>query len=75
MRKIATSRRYESEPEGLKAMTALLVLREKVIKPVLAGAAKPKCWPKPKYSNPIDAHYRTLQVDMRNLFCELGLAT
>jgi hypothetical protein len=75
VRKIGTSRRYESVPEGLQTMTALLVLREKVIKPVLAGAAKPKCGPKPKYSNPIDTHYRTLQVDMRNLFHELGLAS
>jgi len=27
VRKIATSRRYEAEPDGLPAMTALVVLR------------------------------------------------
>jgi hypothetical protein len=42
VRKIDTSPRYETVPEGLQTMTALLVLREKVIKPVLAGAGKPK---------------------------------
>jgi len=30
VRKIGTSRRYEPEPDGLRAMTALVVLREKV---------------------------------------------
>jgi hypothetical protein len=71
---VGTSRRYETVPEGLQAMAALLVLREKVIKPVLAGAGKPKCGPKPKHQDPIDAHYRTLQVEMRNLFQDLNLA-
>jgi hypothetical protein len=74
VRRVGTSRRYETVPEGLPAMAALLVLREKVIKPVLAGAGKPKCGPKPKHQSAIDAHYRTLQLEMRNLFQELGLA-
>jgi hypothetical protein len=34
VRKIGTSRRYQSEPGGLRAMTAMLVLREKVVKPL-----------------------------------------
>jgi hypothetical protein len=38
VRKIGTSRRYEPEPDGLRAMTALVVLREKVIKPLLAAS-------------------------------------
>jgi hypothetical protein len=37
VRKIGSSRRYETQADGLRAMTALVVLREKVIKPLLAA--------------------------------------
>ena len=72
--KIGTSRRYETVPEGLQAVAALLVLRDKVIKPVLAGAGKPRRGPKPKQQSAIDAHYETIQAEMRNLFQTIGLA-
>ena len=38
VRKIGASRRYEPLHEGLRAMTALVVLREKVIRPLLAAS-------------------------------------
>ena len=72
--KIDRSRRYEPTADGLSVMTALLILREKVIKPVLAGAARPKRGPKPKHQSPIDAIYQTIQLAMRNLFDVLGIA-
>jgi len=72
--KIGTSRRYETVPEGLQAVAALLVLRDKVIKPVLAGAGKPRRGPKPKQQSAIDAHYETIQAEMRNLFQTIGIA-
>jgi hypothetical protein len=74
VRKIDKSRRYETVPEGLRAMTAVLVLREKVIKPVLAGAGKPRRGPKPKQQSPVDAHYETIQLAMRDLFQTIGIA-
>ncbi|MFQ5630945.1 MAG: hypothetical protein ACE5I1_19410, partial [bacterium] len=74
IRKIKNSRRYETVPEGFKAMAALLVLREKVIKPVIAGASKPKPGPKPKNQSLIDVQYRKLQLEMRNLFQIIGIA-
>jgi hypothetical protein len=74
VRKMDKSRRYETVPEGLQAMAALLVLREKVIKPVLAGAGKPRRGPKPEHQSLIDAHYETIQVAMRNLFQAVGIA-
>jgi hypothetical protein len=55
-------------------MTALIVLRNKAIKPLLAatqplrptrGAHNPK---------PIDAYYNALQLAMRRVFHELGIA-
>lgn len=73
VRKIGKSRRYETVPEGLQIMTALVVLREKVIKPVLAGASKPKREPRPKQETDIDKQYRLLHGEMRSLFHLLGV--
>ena len=72
--KIGPSRRYEPLPEGLRALTALVVLREKVIRPLLAASTRPE--PHSKLSNPtpIDQHYENLRAGMRGLFTELGLA-
>ncbi len=72
--KIQNSRRYQPVPQALRQMTALLVLRDKVIKPVLAGAGKTRPGPKPKYQNQADLHYANLQTEMRNLFQTIGLA-
>jgi hypothetical protein len=74
VRKVGHSHRYQPTFEGLQTMTALLVLRDKVIKPVLAGAGKPKRGPKPKHQSHLDALYQTIQMAMRNLFEALGIA-
>ena len=68
------SRRYESSPEGLRAMAACIVLREKVMKPLLAGSLQVKRGRPPKTHTPLDRHYRTLQQGMQGLFTELGIA-
>jgi len=72
--KIGKSRRYEPDPDGLKAMTALLILREKIVKPVLAGAGNLKPGPKPKQRSELDIQYGKVQTEMRSLFHILGLA-
>lgn len=74
VRKIEKSRRYEPVPEGLQTMAALFVLREKVIKPVLAGAGNTRRGPKLKYQSQVDIHYANLRAEMRNLFQTIGLA-
>ena len=74
VRTIARSRSYEVVPEGVQAMTAILVLRDKVIKPLLAATAKPTQFEPPERLTPLDALYRTLQGDMRQLFQFLGIA-
>jgi hypothetical protein len=48
VRKLQGSRRYETVPEGLQTVAAVLILREKVIKPVLAGTGKPRRGRPPK---------------------------
>ena len=72
--KIEHARRYRISPAGLRTMAALLVLREKVIKPLLAGAGKPRDDRKPKSQHPIDAQYEALQHQMLNLFELIGIA-
>jgi hypothetical protein len=72
--KIEASRRYEPLPEGLRAMTALVVLREKVIRPLLAANTRPEPLCKLSNPTPIDQHYENLRAGMRGLFTELGLA-
>jgi hypothetical protein len=50
---------------GIRTLAALFILREEVLKPLLAGL----CWPKrgrpPKNVHPLDIHYQTLQRQMR----------
>jgi len=73
VRKIAASRRYEPETAGLQAMTALVVLREKVIRPLLAASQRPETPSKPNHPTPVDHHYQQLQAGMRGLFAALGI--
>jgi hypothetical protein len=54
--KIGSSRRYEPLPERLRAMTALLVMREKVIKPLLAASCQLEPPSTLRNPTPIDAH-------------------
>jgi hypothetical protein len=40
--KIGNSRRYQTVPEGIRSPTALLVLRKKIIRPLLAAGTQPE---------------------------------
>ena len=54
-------------------MTALVVLRNKAIKPL--AAAKPFHPTRaPHNPKPIDRHYHTINIAMQGVFHELGLA-
>jgi hypothetical protein len=72
--KVGSSRHYQPLSQGLKTVAALLVLREKVIQPLLAGIATPRLGRKPKNWSRIDQHYETLRLNMRGLLQELGVA-
>ena len=72
--RIGRTRRYEPLASGLRAMTALVVLRNKAIKPFLAaaqplhparGAHNPK---------PIDLTTMPCKLAMHGVFHELGIA-
>jgi hypothetical protein len=55
-------------------MAALLTLREKVIKPVLASLTKSKSEPNPQPRTDLDLQYGKVQTEMRALLLMLGLA-
>ena len=72
--RLGTTRRYRPATPAIRTLVALLILREKVIKPVLAGAGRPKPGRPPKRVHPLDVHYENLQREMRHTFATLGLA-
>jgi hypothetical protein len=61
--RIGKTRRYRVRRPGIRTLAALLILREQVIKPVLAGVCRPKRG-RPKNLHPLDQHYRKLRLEM-----------
>jgi hypothetical protein len=72
--RVDRSRTYRAPPDGLRAMTALLVLRDKVIKPILTGTRRQSLAPAPRRLHPVDQQYRVLQQEMASLFKIVGIA-
>ena len=71
--RVTRSRRYRIAQHGIRILAGMLILREKVIKPVLAGLGKPRVGPPPKNICPLDQHYVNLQHEMRRTFQTLAL--
>ena len=74
VRRINQTRRYESLPKGLRAIIALVVLRNKAIQPLLAAAQDLRPSRGAQNSRALDTHYDTIRTAMRGVFQELGLA-
>jgi hypothetical protein len=74
VRRITKSQRYEPIPDGLKTMAALLVLRDKAIKPLLAAAQRLRQPRRAHNPTQLDRHYETIRIAMQGVFYELGLA-
>lgn len=70
---VPATRRYRVPPAATRTLAALVILREKVLKPILAGTSTRKVGRKPKNWSPLDAHYETIRRDMHVLFNDLGL--
>ena len=73
VRRIPKSLRYEPQPEGLRSAAALLVLRNKILVPLLANQGKryrgPRC-----HMSEIERHYDSIQKEMQHAFNILGIA-
>jgi hypothetical protein len=73
VRRIERSRRYAADPPGVRTLCAYVLLREKVIKPLLAGVVRP-CRRPPKVTAPLDHHYAALRQELHRTFETIGLA-
>jgi hypothetical protein len=73
VRRVKGSRRYKADPSGVRAMCAFLTLRDKVIKPLLAGVVRP-FGRAPKVVAPVDQHYVRLREELNRTFETIGLA-
>ena len=73
--RVERSRRYRIPQQGIRILGGMLILRDKVIKPVLAGLGKPHVGRPPKNLCPLDQHYVNLQQEMYRTFETLALAT
>lgn len=73
VRRKEKSRRYVSDPSGVRTMCAYLVLREKGIKPLLAGVDRPAGRP-PKLLHPLARHYVNLREELHRTFETIGVA-
>jgi len=71
--RVKASRRYKADPSGVRAMCAYLILRDKVIKPLLAGVVRPFGRP-PKNQTSVDQHYVRLREELNRTFETIGLA-
>jgi hypothetical protein len=74
VRKLGNSRRYHVPPHAIRTIAALVILREKVLRPILAGVGKPRMGRKPKTWSPIDEHYEAIRQDMFSLMDDLRIA-
>jgi len=72
--RIGKTRRYRVRRHGIRTLAALLILREQVIKPVLAGVYRPERGRPPKNLHPLDVHYQKLQREMLATFQTLKIA-
>jgi hypothetical protein len=70
---IKGSRRYKADPSGVRATCAFLTLRDKVIKPLLAGVVRP-FGRGPKVLAAVDQHYVRLREELNRTFETIGLA-
>ena len=72
--RIGKTRRYRVRRPAIRTLVALQILREQVIKPVLAGVCRPKRGRPPKTLHPLDDHYQKLQREMLATFRTLKIA-
>jgi hypothetical protein len=71
--RVGKSRRYRATPDGVRKLTAYTVLREHVIKPLMAGVVRRQGRP-PKTVHPLDQHYQNLREELYSTFQTMGLA-
>ena len=72
LRRIDRSRRYAVDPPAIRTLCAYLLLREKIIKPLLAGIICPR-GRRPRHRTALDEHYIALRRQLRQTLQIIGL--
>lgn len=72
--RVEQTRRYRPVLPAFRELAALLIVREKLLKPLAASFAEGRSAPAPVPPSEIDQHYRTLQHHLRHALTALGLA-
>ena len=62
--RIGKTRHYQATPAGLKAIAALVVLREKAIRPLLAAAQQLRPSRGPQNPTAVDRQYEIVRIGM-----------
>ena len=62
-------------PAAARTIAALLVLRDQVIGPLLAGVRSPRQGRKPAHWTRVDRDYEAIRIHMQTLFRDLGIGT
>jgi len=73
VQRIDNTCRYQVLQLGIHVLAGLIILRQKVIRPVLAGLTKRRTGRKPKNVHPVDEHYYNLRDEMKMAFRALGI--
>lgn len=68
------SRRYQPGPNGLRMISALMVLRERILEPLIRGVVNTAPSAPTTNATSLDQHYRILREQMHEICRELGLA-
>jgi hypothetical protein len=68
------SRYYQIRPAAVRALMAYLIIREQVLKPILAGVGRKRLGRPPKNMDPIDQHYLNLRSELFATLDKLGVA-
>ena len=72
--KIPKSRRYRVPPPAIRTIGALVLLREKVLRPIRSAVRDQNTTPKPLNHSEIDAHYEAVRQNMLTLLAHLRIA-
>jgi len=72
--KVAKSHRYPVPPSAIRTMGALVLLREKVLRPILSAVRNQNPTAKPVNYAEIDQHYQALRQTMQTLLNDLSIA-
>jgi hypothetical protein len=69
-----SSRRYHLPPQAVRTIAGVVILRDQVLIPCLAGIRAADITPPPASPSPADQHYQKLRGQMRALLHDCGLA-